>query len=417
MCKNYFEKIRRLFCREKPKKLKTVTLIELLVSVAIVSLIIILAIGQINSAQANARDARRIADFRVLAQALEMYLNDYGEYPIYETAICTDDPLNPLDSLKSYLSNIPKDPLVNTQCYIYKTDENGLNFKIQTKLEKNLDLMKNDGGTDPNYYEVFSLNNSQQVVIDSFVAAAMYNNKTKYGDSSILGDWQMNDPNLFNPNPQTTQDSSGYQNTGQLGSSINPDQNDPKWQSGSDCIKDNCLDYENDDYVELPGTEIANPSCQFTLEGWVKYKSLNGMPRILEKFAAYWLYFNSEENQLRAGFKDRDGQIHEFAYSIMPQINTWYHLAWTYDCQKVRLYINGKLDREFTADINGINITGKKFYTSDKKIFFAQKSDNSGFLNGILDEIRIYNRALSDQEICQRCRAFKDANFCNNCSQ
>lgn len=417
MCKKCFEKIKGLFCRKKPKRLTTLTLIELLVVVAIFVLVTVLIMGQANTARANARDARRIADFRTFAQAMEMYFNDYGFYPVKETAICTDDPGDPLSELRGvYLSDIPKDPLANIQCYIYKTDDDGRNFKIQTKLEKNLDLMRNDGGTDPDYYEVFSLNDSQQIAIASFVAAAMFENRARYGDSSILGDWQMNDPNLLNPNPQIINDSSGYQNSGRLGSTIGSDPSDPTWQSGSNCINDNCLDYGGDDYVETLGN-TANPVCQFTLEAWVKYKNLQGMPRIVEKFAAYWLYFNSDENQLRAGFKDREEESHEFVYSIVPQTDTWYHLAWTYDCQKIRLYVNGKFDQEFTTDINGITISGKKFYSSDQKIYFAQKSDNSGFLNGVLDELRIYNRVLSEQEICGRCRIFKDATFCNNCSQ
>lgn len=423
MCKKIFEKIRRLFRREEPKKLTTLTLVELLVSVSIFVLLAVLVIGQFNGAQANARDCRRVADFRAFSQAMEMYLNDQASYPAQETAVCTDDPGDPLAALKgNYFSVIPKDPLSKIQCYIYKTDAEGRNFKIQTKLEKNLDLMQNDGGADPDYYEVFSLNTSleggvSQVTVDDYVAAAMFANRTEYGDSSILGDWQMNDPNLFNPDPQTLADSSGYQNTGQLGSSAGTDSNDPTWQSGGDCVDDNCLDYGGDDYIETPGSSTANAACQFTLEGWTKYKNLNGMPRVMEKYAAYWLYFNSDNNQLRSGFKDREGASHEFVYSILPQVNVWYYLAWTYDCQKIRLYVNGELDQELTADINGATITNKKFYTSDKTIYFAQKSDNSGFLNGVLDELRIYSRKLSNQEICGRCRDFKDATFCNNCSE
>lgn len=420
MCKNTLKKLKVFFCRKKPKRLTTLTLIELLVAVTIFVLAAVLIMGQVNNAQANARDARRISDFQTFAQAMEMYLNDYGFYPIKETTICTDDPGDPLAELRGiYVSDVPKDPMANTQCYIYKTDEDGRNFKIQTKLEKNLDLMRNDGGTDPNYYEVFSLNDGQQIAIASFVAAAMFKNRTEYGDSSILGDWSMNDPDLLNPNPQTIIDSSGYQNTGQLGSTDGPDPDDPIWQSGNDCIDDNCLDYGGDDFVETPDNGTTNTACQFTLEAWVKYKNLQGMPRVLEKFTTYWLYFNSspEVNRIMAGFKDRDNVAHEFTYSVIPQVNTWYHLAWTYDCQKIRLYINGKFDQEFTTDINGITISGKRFYSSGQNIYFAQKSDNSGFLNGLLDEIRIYNRTLSDKEICGRCRTFKDATFCNNCNQ
>jgi type II secretory pathway pseudopilin PulG len=415
MFKNFLKKIKKFLISQNKKK-RTLTLIELLISVAIVNIFLVLIFGQINNIKANGRDTKRISDFHALNQALEMYFNDHGYYPIQESAICTNDPHDPLNPLKVYLSKIPEDPLLDSQCYIYKTDENGRNFKVQTKLERNLELMKNDGGTDPDYYEIFSLNEPfQPINIDSFTAQAIYENWKKYKDSTILADWEMDDPNLFNPNPQTLNDSSSYQNNGQLGSSNNPDYHDPSWQSSNNCIKDNCLEYDGDDFVEIENGKLINPNCQFSLEGWVKYKNLNGIPRILEKFASFWLYFDSEANQLKAGFKDRNNEIHEFAYSIIPQVNTWYYLVWTFDCEKIRLYVNGKLDSEYEKDLNNVSIKNKKIAISDNKIFLGKKSDNSGFLNGILDEVKIYNRALSSKEICQKCQTFKDANFCNNC--
>ena len=57
------------------------TLIELLVVIAIIGLLSTISIVALNQARSKARDARRVADMHQLVTAINMYLNQYGEYP------------------------------------------------------------------------------------------------------------------------------------------------------------------------------------------------------------------------------------------------------------------------------------------------------------------------------------------------
>lgn len=62
-------------------KNKGFTLIELLVVIAIIGLLASVVLLALNSARAKSRDAKRIADMRQLASALELYFNDNSSYP------------------------------------------------------------------------------------------------------------------------------------------------------------------------------------------------------------------------------------------------------------------------------------------------------------------------------------------------
>jgi len=66
-------------------KNKGFTLIELLVVIAIIGLLASVVLLALNSARAKSRDAKRIADMRQIATALELYFNDNSSYPTSAT--------------------------------------------------------------------------------------------------------------------------------------------------------------------------------------------------------------------------------------------------------------------------------------------------------------------------------------------
>ena len=61
------------------------TLIELLVVIAIIGVLSTLSIVALGNARTKSRDARRVADVKQIATALELYYNDNGNYPVIIT--------------------------------------------------------------------------------------------------------------------------------------------------------------------------------------------------------------------------------------------------------------------------------------------------------------------------------------------
>jgi hypothetical protein len=84
----------------------------------------------------------------------------------------------------------------------------------------------------------------------------------------------------------------------------------------------------------------------------------------------------------------------------------WYHIAATYDRTTLKIYINGVLDNsvnaQYTPYQNNYQLVIGRACWGDPCLF---KPSNPSF-NGIIDEVRIFNRALSDSEIQAEYDAF-----------
>lgn len=91
---------------------KGFTLIEMLVVIAIISILIGIGINTFTIAQKKARDVRRKADIRAIQTALELYKQDKGYYPstggYYLESDVTTDYIPGL--APDYIPSLPQDP-------------------------------------------------------------------------------------------------------------------------------------------------------------------------------------------------------------------------------------------------------------------------------------------------------------------
>jgi hypothetical protein len=81
------------------------------------------------------------------------------------------------------------------------------------------------------------------------------------------------------------------------------------------------------------------------------------------------------------------------------ELGKWYHLAGVYDGATVKLYVNGNLDKTeaysgpLRSDKAPVHLGGGKLFGVDW--------GNNFTVNGLVDEVMIYNRAMSDNEVRQ----------------
>lgn len=73
-------------------------------------------------------------------------------------------------------------------------------------------------------------------------------------------------------------------------------------------------------------------------------------------------------------------------------VNQWSHVACTYDNNTLKTYFNGTL-------VGSLDVGAKSIVNSSASLRISSDDNNNVYFNGGIDEVRIYNRALSGAEV------------------
>jgi len=167
------------------------------------------------------------------------------------------------------------------------------------------------------------------------------------------------------------------------------------------------LDGTND-YVAVSDSASLHPSV-FTIDVWIKPFIQSRWSRVLEKYwdagtgartapyLSYALVLGEDPISGSISFLLGDGTTLYKLTSVQDAIsdNVWTHIVATYDGSEMRLYING------VEDFNSPNIVSVTVAYSADPLYIGARVDPiyPVYFNGIIDEVRIYNTALSAEEI------------------
>ena len=133
-----------------------------------------------------------------------------------------------------------------------------------------------------------------------------------------------------------------------------------------------------------------------TLEAWVRPTTTMGTSWraiILKERSGglcYSLYGNTSARYPGTYINTGGNDLNVQGSATIPR-NSWTHLAATYDGTTLRLYVNAALVRSATV--------GGALVTSSGVLRIGGNSVWGEWFNGYIDEVRIYNRALSASEI------------------
>src|SRR5207244_10188084 len=105
----------------------------------------------------------------------------------------------------------------------------------------------------------------------------------------------------------------------------------------------------------------------------------------------YALYAADGAGKPPAGYINRNGIDINAAAAAALLLNTWSHLAVTYDGAAIRLYVNG-------AQVGTKSQTGS-ITSSTGPLRIGGDSVWGEYFAGLIDEVRVYNNALSAAQI------------------
>ena len=199
--------------------------------------------------------------------------------------------------------------------------------------------------------------------------------------------------------------STGSVNDGTLGASASADSSDPKWINRSQASNfpgsltsdsSGALEFDGkNDYVNCGNDPSLDITDAITIEAWVKPTSAANFDAIVSKqgINVGYMILMMATKKFRMYVGDGNWEYVE-SDTIFDGVS-WYHITGTYNPSdgKIRIYINGILEGTPTSQ-------GAPLTSAVDVIIGAYASDPTTYnFNGSIDSVRIYNRALSAEEV------------------
>ncbi len=152
------------------------------------------------------------------------------------------------------------------------------------------------------------------------------------------------------------------------------------------------------DYVNCGNEDIGHIDTAVTVAAWIKTDSLASGDRAVGKSYAWWLGGGANgtcrlsiSNTKPAASTDGSTNVND---------GTWHHIAGTYDGATYNLYVDGKLDGSMDAT-GPINTWDGYWFCIGAHFKKDTAGDPRYFFDGLIDDARVYDVALSEAEIQQ----------------
>ena len=216
--------------------------------------------------------------------------------------------------------------------------------------------------------------------------------------TGLAGWWALDEGN-----GTTAGDSSGNGNTGTL-------QNSPTWVTGeiTNALQFNGTDSSSGSYVSVPNAADLQGFTAMTITAWVyltAYDSVDGSGIVTKNITSIGMGL-SDPYELYGVFVTKSGsltfvistgvpgsRVTLTSASVVP-LNTWTFVSATYDGSTMRIFFNGIADENSTSA--SITVGSNSQNVLIGAVMFSGYWD---VIHGKIDDVRIYNHALSINEI------------------
>jgi RHS repeat-associated protein len=144
-----------------------------------------------------------------------------------------------------------------------------------------------------------------------------------------------------------------------------------------------------DDHVTVPASASLNPTGGVTLESWIDPDTLQGA--VLRRNNSYELRAQSDGAVMFRVWVAGNVQTLVSPTGLITTGGGDQHVAGTYDGANMRIYVDGN-------QVASRAQTGAMTHNSNP-LYIGRNDFSNTYFNGMVDEVRVYDRALSEQEI------------------
>lgn len=164
--------------------------------------------------------------------------------------------------------------------------------------------------------------------------------------------------------------------------------------------------------IEVPYNSKLNPTSELSISVWIKAESQPNNDYIisLDRWIGYKLNLQSEDKLYYTIRKQTAADVWEFVCDddsnpFTVNADTWTHIAVSYDnVGIIKFFANGSLvreiaDRGVTGDLMTVTknlVIGQQLPTAD--FIVEEPNATDGYFKGTMDDLRMYNKALTDAE-------------------
>ena len=158
-------------------------------------------------------------------------------------------------------------------------------------------------------------------------------------------------------------------------------------------------------YVDVPQHDALDLN-RYTLSAWVRYTGIQndatlGRWEVLEKAGAYWLNVRTDGKVRVGGFYGGCGNSRFWKFLDSTRtipVGVWTHVASTYNGSRVTVWING-------VAAGSLQVSGASCANDEPLALGAKNAPSKGLLeafwDGLIDDVKIWNRALTATEVRQ----------------
>ena len=185
---------------------------------------------------------------------------------------------------------------------------------------------------------------------------------------------------------------------GNVAKDISKFRNDAKFNGNPKLVEGafgKAVDFDGKTWAEIPDHSSIDIVDGITIELWANLRAGGAEQTGVEKGTTWKAGLYTLAAFYRGGsilqFFDLPDNCDDENIGGNIQDETWHFLAGTWDGSTIKLYIDGKLNKELACK-------GTLIPNNDP-LFIGSRGGSQRFVNGALDEIKMYNYALTEKEL------------------